>query len=169
MRPIVGSSGGTSTPTHRRTDQARIGKFLASSDTCALWETRPHHIYCTQRLLVGVIIELPLSDESPREPAGEISGRTPVHTPGADILSSGFEPALHAHSNVLTCCDMRTGPDGELVLADQRVAEIQHRYDPGHPVSRSIQRATPMILRAVEQVHGRTARTTSVSEPVSAS
>jgi hypothetical protein len=55
--------------------------------------------------------------------------------------------------------DMTTSPDGELVPVGRRLAEIHHRYGPGHPVSRSIQRATPMILRAVDQVHGRTART----------
>ena len=49
-------------------------------------------------------------------------------------------------------------PDGELVPADRRLAEIHDRYGPGHLVSRSIQRATPMILRAVEQVQDRAAR-----------
>ena len=60
---------------------------------------------------------------------------------------------------VLTCCDVTTSPDGELVPAERRLAEIQHRYGPGHLVSRSIQRATPMILRAAEKVHRRAART----------
>jgi hypothetical protein len=40
------------------------------------------------------------------------------------------------------------------------LAEIHDRYGPGHLVSRSIQRATPMILEAVEQVHHRAAQTT---------
>jgi hypothetical protein len=54
---------------------------------------------------------------------------------------------------------MTTSPDGELVPVERRLAEIQHRYGSGHLVSRSIQRATPMILRAVEQVHGRAVQT----------
>jgi hypothetical protein len=70
----------------------------------------------------------------------------------ADVLSREFEPAPQVLSGVLTYCDMTTSPDGELVSAVQRLAEIQQRYGPGHLVSRSIQRATPMILRAVEQV-----------------
>ena len=78
----------------------------------------------------------------------------------ADTLSLEFEPAPQALSNVLTFCDMTTSPDGELVPAEQRLAEIQQRYGPGHLVSRSIQRATPMILRAVEQVQDRAARST---------
>jgi hypothetical protein len=77
----------------------------------------------------------------------------------ADVLGLEFEPAPYALSSVLTCCDMTTSPDGELVPVARRLAEIHHRYGPGHLVSRSIQRATPMILRAVEQVHYRAART----------
>ena len=76
----------------------------------------------------------------------------------ADVLSLEFEPAPYALSSVLTFCDMTTSPDGELVSVEQRLAEIQDRYGPGHLVSRSIQRATPMILRAVKQVHNRAAR-----------
>jgi hypothetical protein len=76
----------------------------------------------------------------------------------AGILSREFEPAPSAISSVLTFCDMTTSPDGEPVPVDKRLAEIHHRYGPGHLVSRSIQRATPMILRDVEQVHDRVAR-----------
>jgi predicted hydrolase (HD superfamily) len=77
----------------------------------------------------------------------------------ADVLGLEFEPAPYVLSSALTCCDMTTSPDGELVPVERRLAEIHHGYGPGHLVSRSIQRATPMILRAVEQVHGRAART----------
>jgi hypothetical protein len=49
---------------------------------------------------------------------------------------------------------MTTSPPGELVPADTRLAEIHHRYGQEHLVSRSIQRATPMILRAAEKVQG---------------
>ena len=77
----------------------------------------------------------------------------------ADVLSYEFEPAPHALSSVLTCCDMTTSPDGELVPVEQRLAEIHDRYGPGHLVSRSIQRATPLILGAVQQVNDRAAHT----------
>jgi hypothetical protein len=77
----------------------------------------------------------------------------------ADLLSREFEPAPYALSSVLTFCDMTTSPDGELVPVHQRLAEIHGRYGPGHLVSRSIQRATPMILGAVEQVNDRAAQT----------
>ncbi len=62
-------------------------------------------------------------------------------------------------ASVLTCCDMTTSPDGQPVRVEQRLAEIHDRYGSGHLVSRSIQRATPMILCAVEQVHHRAAQT----------
>jgi hypothetical protein len=71
----------------------------------------------------------------------------------ADVLSSEFDPAPDVLASVLTCCDMTTSPDGEPIPVDRRLAEIHTRYGPGHLVSRSIRRATPMILRAVEQVH----------------
>ena len=77
----------------------------------------------------------------------------------ADILSSEFDPAPDVLASVLTCCDMTTSPDGELMPAGRRLAEIHHRYGPGHLVRRSIQRATPMIFEAVEQVHQRAGQT----------
>jgi hypothetical protein len=76
----------------------------------------------------------------------------------AGVLGLESEPAPHVLSAVLTYCDMTTSPAGELVPVERRLAEIHHRYGPGHLVSRSIQRATPMILRAVEHVHRRAAR-----------
>jgi hypothetical protein len=78
----------------------------------------------------------------------------------ADILSSEFDPAPYALASVLTCCDMTTSPDGQPVPVEQRLAEIRDRYGSGHLVSRSMRRATPMILRAVGQVHHRAAQTT---------
>jgi hypothetical protein len=59
---------------------------------------------------------------------------------------------------------MTTSPDGEPVPVEQRLAEIHDRYGPGHLVSRAIGRATPMILRAVEQVHDRAAQTASLPQ-----
>ena len=78
----------------------------------------------------------------------------------ADVLSSEFDPAPDILASVLTYCDMTTSPDGQPVPAERRLAEIHDRYGPGHLVSRSMRRATPMILRAVEQVHQRAPQTT---------
>jgi hypothetical protein len=57
----------------------------------------------------------------------------------AGVLGLEFEPAPYGLSSALTYCDMTTSPDGELVPAGTRLAEIHHRYGPGHLVSRSIQ------------------------------
>ena len=76
----------------------------------------------------------------------------------ADVLCGEFDPAPRAMASVLTFCDMTTGPDGQPVPVGRRLAEICDRYGSGHLVSRSISRATPMILDAVNQVQARTAR-----------
>ena len=70
----------------------------------------------------------------------------------ADILRREFEPPPQPLADALTFCDMTTSPDGELVNVDRRLAEILHRYGSEHLVSRSIRRAAPMILRAVDRI-----------------
>jgi len=45
----------------------------------------------------------------------------------ADVLSLEFEPAPYALSSVLTCCDMTTSPNGELMPVEQRLSEIHDR------------------------------------------
>jgi hypothetical protein len=79
----------------------------------------------------------------------------------AEILCREFEPASQVLANALTFCDMTTSPDGEPVHVDRRLAEIHSRYGSEHLVSRSIHRATPMILDAVDQLHAKTAPTAS--------
>jgi hypothetical protein len=78
----------------------------------------------------------------------------------SDVLNSEFDPAPDVPASVLTCCDMTTSPDGQPVPVERRLAEIYDSYGSGQLVSRSIRRATPMILCAVEQVHQRAAQTT---------
>ncbi|MGH3221594.1 MAG: HD domain-containing protein [Streptosporangiaceae bacterium] len=70
----------------------------------------------------------------------------------AGILCHEFDPAPRPLADALTFCDMTTSPDGEQVHVTTRLAEIHDRYGCGHPVSRSIRRATPLILEAVGHV-----------------
>ena len=77
----------------------------------------------------------------------------------ARILLSEFDPAPQPLADALTFCDMTTSPDGEHVQVTHRLAEIQNRYGSGHLVSRSMRRATPLILEAVGQDNARAART----------
>ena len=71
----------------------------------------------------------------------------------ADLLSREFDPAQQPLADALTFCDMTTSPDGQQVHVHRRLAEIHDRYGSGHLVSRSIHRATPLILQAVNHVH----------------
>jgi putative nucleotidyltransferase with HDIG domain len=73
----------------------------------------------------------------------------------AALLRREFTPPPQPLADALTFCDMTTSPDGEHVHVCRRLAEIHDRYGPGHLVSRSIRRATPLILEAVGHVHAR--------------
>jgi hypothetical protein len=77
----------------------------------------------------------------------------------AHVLTREFAPPPRPLADALTFCDMTTSPDGEHVHVNHRLAEIHDRYGSGHLVSRSIRRATPLILDAVGQVRARAART----------
>jgi putative nucleotidyltransferase with HDIG domain len=71
----------------------------------------------------------------------------------AGLLRSEFAPAPESLADALTFCDMTTSPDGRQVDVSRRLAEIHDRYGSGHLVSRSMRRATPLILEAVGRVH----------------
>jgi len=75
----------------------------------------------------------------------------------ADILTREFAAPPQPLADALTFCDMTTSPDGEPVPVNHRLTEIHDRYGTGHLVSRSIRRATPLILEAVGQVNARAA------------
>lgn len=68
-----------------------------------------------------------------------------------DLATEFPEPPAHL-SDALTWCDLTTGPDGEHVTPDDRLAEIHARYGEEHVVSRSIRRATPRLLAAAGRV-----------------
>ena len=65
------------------------------------------------------------------------------------VLASEFAPGDLVLADALCFADMTTSPDGELVDAGDRLAEIQARYGPGDVVTRFIARARPEILAAV--------------------
>jgi putative nucleotidyltransferase with HDIG domain len=67
-------------------------------------------------------------------------------------LSREFAPARDDLTDALIFCDMTTGPDGDRVTPDRRLADIEARYGPGHQVTNAIQRATPELLAAVGRV-----------------
>jgi hypothetical protein len=67
-------------------------------------------------------------------------------------LSREFAPARDDLTDALIFCDMTTGPDGDRVTPDRRLADIEARYGPGHQVTNAIQRAAPDLLAAVGRV-----------------
>ncbi len=46
---------------------------------------------------------------------------------------------------------MTTGPAGQRLAFEVRIAEILERYPPGHPVHRAISRSRPTLAAAVER------------------
>jgi HD domain len=77
----------------------------------------------------------------------------------AHALTREFAPPPQPLADALTFCDMTTSPDGDHVQVTHRLAEIHDRYGTSHLVSRSIRRATPLILEAIGHVSARTACT----------
>ncbi|WP_157255172.1 HD domain-containing protein [Nonomuraea typhae] len=69
-----------------------------------------------------------------------------------DALTSEFSAERPDLMDALTYCDMTTGPDGQHLDVEERLAEIHSRYGPEHLVSRSITASTPCIRAAVQAV-----------------
>ena len=74
----------------------------------------------------------------------------------ADVLTEEF-PANGAPPlalSALTYCDLTTGPDGQPVDVDQRIAEILTRYGPDHIVYQAISRASPILRQQADEIRG---------------
>jgi HD superfamily phosphodiesterase len=75
----------------------------------------------------------------------------------AGRLRREFPQEHSAVADVLCYADLTTGPDGELVTVEGRLAEIVARYGPGHIVSDSVERAKPDLLAAARRTRQRLA------------
>lgn len=69
----------------------------------------------------------------------------------ADLLRE-FTPAPRDLADALIYCDMTTGPQGQPMTVEWRLAEIRDRYGPGHVVSRALARSAPELAAAVARV-----------------
>jgi len=67
-------------------------------------------------------------------------------------LAREFDPAPCDLADALIYCDMTTGPDGQRMLVEQRLAEIRTRYGPTDVVSRALVRSAPELTAAVRRV-----------------
>jgi HD domain len=71
------------------------------------------------------------------------------------VLTREFRPAPRSLAEALIYCDLTTGPDGQQMTVDERIAEIRQRYGPGDVVSRASGRSAPTLIAAVERVQGK--------------
>ena len=65
---------------------------------------------------------------------------------------SRFTPPPNDLLEVLTYADMTTGPTGESVTVDSRIAEILDRYPSSDPVYRAVSRSAPGLTAVVGRI-----------------
>ena len=65
-----------------------------------------------------------------------------------------FPPEDGPVLDALTYADMTTGPTGQHVDFEERIAEILKRYSSDHPVHRAIERSRPFLAEAVSRTAG---------------
>lgn len=66
-----------------------------------------------------------------------------------------FEDERGSLRDALWYCDLTTTPDGDVIDARERVAEIQYRYGPNDVVTTFISQASPALLDSVERTQRR--------------
>ena len=73
----------------------------------------------------------------------------------ADALAEEFPAERSPVADALTYADLTTGPDGETVTVEDRIAEILERYGPDHVVHESIRQVATDLIAAVRSVEAR--------------
>ena len=74
-----------------------------------------------------------------------------------DQLRAEFPQEESPTADALWYCDLTTGPDGESLRVEERIAEIIARYGPEDLVTRFISRARPELVAAVRRTERRLA------------
>jgi hypothetical protein len=77
-------------------------------------------------------------------------------------LSREFKPAPGQMTDALIYCDMTTGPQGQPMTVEQRLADIRDRYGPNHVVTQALVRSAPDLAASVARV---TRKLTRFSSP----
>jgi putative nucleotidyltransferase with HDIG domain len=72
-------------------------------------------------------------------------------------LTSEFSSPPQPLAEALTYCDITTGPSGDNVNVQQRLADVLSRYGSDHPVSRALRKARTTYLESVRGVESRLA------------
>ena len=83
----------------------------------------------------------------------------------ADILAGEFPAEDSPLTDALTYADITTGPAGQPLRVEERIAEILERYEAGHVVHRSIRQLAPELVATVRRVEERMARAPGGATP----
>jgi hypothetical protein len=76
-------------------------------------------------------------------------------------LSREFKPAPRDLADALIYCDMTTGPRGQPMPVEARLAEIRNRYGPDHVVTQALARSAPDLAASVARLSRKLARCSS--------
>lgn len=68
------------------------------------------------------------------------------------LLLAEFPPDESLVADALTYADMTTGPTGQPVAVDERIAEVLDRYPPTDPVHRAITESAPLLRATVARI-----------------
>ncbi|MFI7301677.1 HD domain-containing protein [Micromonospora aurantiaca] len=74
-----------------------------------------------------------------------------------DVLRQEFPQERSPLADALWFADMTTGPDGQDLTAEERLAEIRQRYGQDHLVTRFWRKAEPSLMEAVRRTEARLA------------
>jgi hypothetical protein len=67
-------------------------------------------------------------------------------------LAREFKPAPRSLADALIYCDMTTGPDGQRMTVEERLAEIRARYGPSDPVTHALRWSAPELAAATARI-----------------
>ena len=73
----------------------------------------------------------------------------------ADELNAEFPRERSSTADALWYADLTTGPEGEMLTLEERLAEIAERYGPGDVVTEFVKRARPELFAAVRRTEVR--------------
>ncbi|WP_167402560.1 HD domain-containing protein [Micromonospora viridifaciens] len=74
-----------------------------------------------------------------------------------EVLASEFSYEESPTSDALWFADMTTGPDGQNLAVEDRLAEIRERYGPEHLVTRLWHRTEPALMASIRRTQARMA------------
>jgi hypothetical protein len=84
----------------------------------------------------------------------------------ADVLAREFKPTPRNLADALIYCDLTTGPDGQRMTIEQRLADIRARYGPADLVTRALARSAPQLEAATSRVARKLSAHASMPRPV---